>query len=221
MVDTSDVKAKKRKTGPTASLEGSHGEVDMDTSEPAVAAMKESNAARDVGQEDEVDVEVLSHAEQRKRRKLEKAKALSKGVDGVDVEESEEAVAAGTSSSSKDNTTEPAKHSRSTYGIWVGNLSFKTDADKVCKLFSILVILQILTLHAFLLADRPNLLDNCTPPLPIHAIGTTASSIYSSEPSSALAEILRESIYPKALDSSRTKVSPTSTLTPVKHSKKL
>lgn len=146
MVDAADIKVKKRKAVSSAEMKDGQDDSKMETSEPAAATLEASN---DEEREDEVEVEVLSHAEQRKRRKLEKAKALSRGVEGVDVDESEEAVAAGTSSSAnKANAAEPPKASRSTFGIWVGNLSFKTDADKV-RFILPHYYQQILTLHCF------------------------------------------------------------------------
>lgn len=145
MVDAVDIKVKKRKAVSSAEMKDGQDDSKMETSEPAAATLEASN---DEEREDEVEVEVLSHAEQRKRRKLEKAKALSRGIDGVDVDESEEAVAAGALGSNKANAAEPPKASRSTFGIWVGNLSFKTDADKV-RFILPHYYQQILTLHCF------------------------------------------------------------------------
>lgn len=86
--------------------------------------------------EAEEEVEVLSHAEQRKRRKLEKQKARA-GESGTPLGEGAVNAIDGTigkPESSKIAAESSTRPSRSSYGIWVGNLSFKTDADKVSRL---------------------------------------------------------------------------------------
>lgn len=100
------------------------------------------------------DAEALSHAEQRKRRKLEKQKqkASSSGYIKEDIAEAVASASAGTihadrsarvkhdagaeaeedrKSSKKSATANQANAKRSGFGVWVGNLSFATDADKV------------------------------------------------------------------------------------------
>lgn len=100
------------------------------------------------------DAEALSHAEQRKRRKLEKQKqkAGSSGHIKEDIAEAVASAGAGSvhadrsarvkhdagseaeedrKSSKKSATATQANAKRSGFGVWVGNLSFATDADKV------------------------------------------------------------------------------------------
>lgn len=163
MSTTSDIKMKKRKAAPAVVVLDTVGKSDANSLEPIPAAVNESNAIEQQDGEDEDEIEVLSHAEQRKRRKLEKAKGRSQGadaVDGVDASQSEEVVKAVGSSSSKIDAAEPAKQSRSTYGIWVGNLSFKTDADKVSSFLfhSHWPILILVHLSRFSPPDRTNFL---------------------------------------------------------------
>lgn len=86
-------------------------------------------------QEEEVEVEAISHAEQRKRRKLEKkklAEAAANGVDGTDeVETDSKKLPTSAVTAKKADSKASDKESRSGFGVWVGNLAFRTDAAKV------------------------------------------------------------------------------------------
>lgn len=86
-------------------------------------------------QEEEVEVEAISHAEQRKRRKLEKKKlvaAAANGIDGADdVETDTNKQPKGDKTAKKADSKASDKESRSGFGVWVGNLAFRTDAAKV------------------------------------------------------------------------------------------
>lgn len=141
MAAVHEARVKKRK----AAVEAAEQELDGLDASAAVEPAKENE------DEDEVEVEVLSHAEQRKRRRLEKKKlkqAVSTQDGDADAAATVEAVdggpgARGNSKSEPGSSkAEQPKQSRSTYGIWVGNLAFKTDADKVC-LLTVLALLQL------------------------------------------------------------------------------
>lgn len=132
--------SKKRKleqdvaTAETVAEGSSH--FDVDDAEPSTAvAVGQRRAA--VNDELEPEPDAVSHAEQRKRRKLEKKQKVAKVVEGDDDDGEqlgEPAAAASTSTpsaavaTSKDSNPEK----RSGHGVWVGNLSFKTDGERVC-----------------------------------------------------------------------------------------
>lgn len=80
---------------------------------------------RTVNEELEPEPDAVSHAEQRKRRKLEKKRKVATTVDDA---ESNAEPADQTAMSTCDTN----KEKRSGHGVWVGNLSFKTDSEKVC-----------------------------------------------------------------------------------------
>ena len=86
-------------------------------------------------QEEEVEVEAISHAEQRKRRKLEKkklAEAAANGVDGANEAETDTNKQPNSDKTAKKADSKASeKESRSGFGVWVGNLAFRTDAAKV------------------------------------------------------------------------------------------
>lgn len=75
--------------------------------------------------EEEVEVEALSHKEQRKRRKLEK-KGLLPSAPG-----DEAAAGPAGSSSFSGKPQQPALPERSPYAVWVGNLSFQTNIERL------------------------------------------------------------------------------------------
>jgi RNA recognition motif-containing protein len=110
----------------------------VEDAEPSTAAAAEGRRRAGVNDELEPEPDAVSHAEQRKRRKLEKKQKVAKVVEGDDDDGEhlgEPAAAASTSTpssataaTSKDSNTEK----RSGHGVWVGNLSFKTDSERVC-----------------------------------------------------------------------------------------
>lgn len=127
MSSFTEVKIKKREAAKAVDIDTESVQPDA---QQALQAEEAEVKKSDHAAEPEEEVEVLSHAEQRKRRKLEKQKARSgRSGDGVEVDGAE--ASKSEESSSKAAAAEPPRQSKSTYGIWVGNLAFKTDADKV------------------------------------------------------------------------------------------
>jgi hypothetical protein len=113
----------------------------QDVEASASPAVPQEAAAENVEQsEQEEEIEVLSHAEQRKRRKLEKKQGGTAKIDengDVTIQDegagasAAEQIPGSSSTTSLAKAAEPARVTKSVFGVWVGNLAFKTDADKV------------------------------------------------------------------------------------------
>lgn len=170
--DKASKKRKATTDTPTAAVEGVQVDDDLDTENVDMVDTNEDDASegrsaskkskkvkrseeatsaatggeRSDGEEGggEEEVQVLSHAEQRKRRKLEKKRAKDPNYSKPESEEAREGAAAssrneasgsqeGTADTKDPTATTPAERPapRGRFGVWVGNLSFKTDADKV------------------------------------------------------------------------------------------
>lgn len=125
-----------------------------DVPAPAAPQGGEADGKQEDEEEEEVEVEAISHAEARKRRKLLKMKEKEAEEKGITVEEldaqmeaarpkkqldvenktkkDDEAELAGQEDGGKkQEEVNTATQKKSQHGVWVGNLSFRTNAERV------------------------------------------------------------------------------------------
>lgn len=121
-------KKRKRDAQVEATVDGGEQVAAVDE---AVAASEVVNNAEDPASEPEVEVEAVSHKEQRKRRKLEKKLAQSSPSGPT-------STAAPAPAATKTAATETifTTSKRSPYGVWVGNLHFSTSPQDLVHFFT-------------------------------------------------------------------------------------
>lgn len=132
-------KSKKRKHDSSSKAASKRTDENLDVttanSEEKAAAQQDKSAVdQDGGAEEEDEVEAVSHAEARKRRKLLKKQEKSKASKATINDEDGKVESGGDEASQVQAESKPVpsgNQKRSQYGVWIGNMSFKTNEERV------------------------------------------------------------------------------------------